>query len=41
VNIAAGDLGAPAAEKYEIEYLLPVGQTCRELTLPVRSTPCA
>ncbi|MDO5481388.1 MAG: serine--tRNA ligase, partial [Candidatus Saccharibacteria bacterium] len=32
VNIAAGDLGAPAAKKYDIEYFSPVDQTYRELT---------
>ena len=32
VNIAAGDLGAPAAKKYDIEYWSPVDQTYRELT---------
>lgn len=32
VNIAAGDLGAPAAKKYDIEYWSPVDGTFRELT---------
>lgn len=32
VNIAAGDLGAPAAKKYDIEYWSPVDSTYRELT---------
>ena len=32
MNIAAGDLGAPAAKKYDIEYWSPVDQTYRELT---------
>lgn len=32
VNIAAGDLGAPAAKKYDIEYWSPVDATYRELT---------
>lgn len=32
VNIAAGDLGAPAAKKYDIEYWSPVDQSYRELT---------
>ena len=32
INIAAGDLGAPAAKKYDIEYWSPVDQTYRELT---------
>ena len=32
VNIAAGDLGAPAAKKYDIEYWSPVDGTYRELT---------
>ncbi|MDO4773906.1 MAG: serine--tRNA ligase [Candidatus Saccharibacteria bacterium] len=32
VNIAAGDLGAPAAKKYDIEYWSPVDETYRELT---------
>lgn len=32
VNIAAGDLGSPAAKKYDIEYWSPVDQTYRELT---------
>ena len=30
VNIAAGDLGAPAAKKYDIEYWSPNDQTYRE-----------
>ncbi len=32
VNIAAGDLGAPAAKKYDIEYWSSVDGTYRELT---------
>lgn len=32
VNIAAGDLGAPAAKKYDIEYWSPVDGEYRELT---------
>lgn len=32
INIAAGDLGAPAAKKYDIEYWSPIDQTYRELT---------
>ena len=32
INIAAGDLGSPAAKKYDIEYWSPVDQTYRELT---------
>lgn len=32
VNIAAGDLGAPAAKKYDIEYWSPVDEKYRELT---------
>ena len=32
VNIAAGDLGAPAAKKYDIEYWSPHDQAYRELT---------
>jgi seryl-tRNA synthetase len=32
VNIAAGDLGAPATKKYDIEYWSPVDGTYRELT---------
>ena len=32
VNIAAGDLGAPAAKKYDIEYWSPHDQIYRELT---------
>lgn len=32
VNIAAGDLGAPAYKKYDLEYWSPVDQTYRELT---------
>lgn len=32
VNIAAGDLGAPAAKKYDIEYWSPVDGAYRELT---------
>ena len=31
-NIAAGDLGAPAAKKYDIEYWSPVDNQYRELT---------
>ena len=32
INIAAGDLGAPAAKKYDVEYWSPVDQCYRELT---------
>jgi seryl-tRNA synthetase len=32
INIAAGDLGAPAAKKYDIEYWSSVDQSYRELT---------
>lgn len=32
INIASGDLGAPAVKKYDIEYWSPVDQTYRELT---------
>lgn len=32
INIAAGDLGSPAAKKYDIEYWSPVDQTYREIT---------
>lgn len=32
INIATGDLGAPAAKKYDIEYWSPVDQIYRELT---------
>lgn len=32
VNIAAGDLGAPAAKKYDVEYWSSVDQKYRELT---------
>ncbi len=32
INIAAGDLGAPAAKKYDIEYWSPADQSYRELT---------
>ena len=32
VNIAAGDLGAPASKKYDIEYWSPVDNQYRELT---------
>lgn len=32
VNIAAGDLGSPAAKKYDIEYWSPVDKKYRELT---------
>lgn len=32
INIAAGDLGAPAAKKYDIEYWSPVDAVYRELT---------
>jgi seryl-tRNA synthetase len=32
INIASGDLGAPAAKKYDIEYWSPVDEAYRELT---------
>lgn len=32
INIAAGDLGSPAAKKYDVEYWSPADQTYRELT---------
>ena len=32
INIAAGDLGAPAAKKYDVEYWSPVDSCYRELT---------
>lgn len=32
INIASGDLGAPAAKKYDIEYWSPVDNMYRELT---------
>jgi seryl-tRNA synthetase len=32
INIAAGDLGAPAAKKYDIEYWSPIDEKYRELT---------
>lgn len=32
INIAAGDLGSPAAKKFDVEYWSPVDQTYRELT---------
>jgi len=32
INIAAGDLGAPAAKKFDIEYWSPVDEKYRELT---------
>lgn len=32
INTAAGDLGAPAAKKYDIEYWSPIDQKYRELT---------
>ena len=32
INIAAGDLGSPAAKKYDLEYWSPVDGTYRELT---------
>ena len=32
INIAAGDLGSPAAKKYDVEYWSPVDQCYRELT---------
>jgi len=32
INIASGDLGAPAAKKYDIEYWSPVDNAYRELT---------
>lgn len=32
INIASGDLGAPASKKYDLEYWSPVDGTYRELT---------
>jgi len=32
INIASGDLGAPAAKKFDIEYWSPVDESYRELT---------
>ena len=32
INIASGDLGSPAAKKYDIEYWSPVDEKYRELT---------
>lgn len=32
INIASGDLGAPAVKKYDLEYWSPVDKTYRELT---------
>lgn len=32
INIAAGDLGAPAAKKYDVEYWSPIDQVYREIT---------
>lgn len=32
INIASGDLGAPAAKKYDVEYWSPVDETFREIT---------
>lgn len=32
INIASGDLGAPASKKYDLEYWSPVDETYRELT---------
>ena len=32
INIASGDLGAPASKKYDIEYWSPVDEAYRELT---------
>ncbi|MBR3116171.1 serine--tRNA ligase [Candidatus Saccharibacteria bacterium] len=32
INIAAGDLGAPAAKKYDLEYWSPVNQKYQEIT---------
>ena len=32
INIAAGDLGAPAAKKFDIEYWSPIDGSYRELT---------
>lgn len=32
INIAAGDLGAPATKKYDLEYWSPVDEIYRELT---------
>ena len=41
VNIAAGDLGAPAAKKYDIEYWSPVNQKYQELTSCSNARICA
>ena len=32
INIASGDLGAPASKKYDIEYWSPVDGSYREIT---------
>src|SRR5690606_1142690 len=32
INIASGDLGAPASKKYDLEYWSPVDEKYRELT---------
>jgi seryl-tRNA synthetase len=32
INIASGDLGAPASKKYDLEYWSPVDNMYRELT---------
>lgn len=32
INVAAGDMGAPAAKKYDIEFWSPVDQKYREIT---------
>lgn len=32
INVATGDLGAPAAKKYDVEYWSPVDKSYRELT---------
>lgn len=32
INVAAGDLGAPAAKKYDMEYWSPVNQKYQEIT---------
>ena len=32
INIAAGDLGAPAAKKYDMEYWSPVNKKYQEIT---------
>jgi seryl-tRNA synthetase len=32
INIASGDLGAPAAKKYDVQYWSPVDETYREIT---------